>query len=179
MALFSTHGSASLGEYWFRSRYVFSLSILTPLERGSRIAHGEIERSKTGLHPEKPTLLDYCCLSQGVPPQPLVTMLWLGESAPRRPSDFKSLWSHYSRLLVILCLWSGELKGAVFYCSSNNVLTAPSAPPPGATAWQHERRTQERLGVGLFFSRMQEWQMRVLSAECWVNLRWTWRGILP
>ena len=25
-----------------------------------------------------------------------------------------------------------ELKGAVFYCSSNNVLPAPSAPPPGA-----------------------------------------------
>ena len=94
------------------------------------------------LHPEKPTLLDYCCLSQGVPPQTLVTMLWLGESVPSRPSDFKSSWSHYSRLLVILCLWSGSWRELCFTVVQTMFSLLPQhlhQEPCGswrATAWQ-------------------------------------------
>lgn len=43
-----------------------------------------------------------------------VTVLWLGESVPSSPSNFKSSWSHYSRLLVILCLWSGSWRELCF-----------------------------------------------------------------
>lgn len=38
----------------------------------------------------------------------------VGGRVPSSPSNFKSSWSHYSRLLVILCLWSGSWRELCF-----------------------------------------------------------------
>lgn len=96
-------------------------------------SHTENRAEQMSLHPEKPTLLDYCCLSQGVPPQPLVTMLWLGEECTKPSQRFQVIVVSLQQAVgnPLPLIW--ELKGAVFYCSSNNVLPAPSAPPPGAS----------------------------------------------
>lgn len=56
---------------------------------------------------------------------------WLAAESSNYPElSQRLLRSHYSRLLLIRCLWSGSC--CVLSCSSNKPLPAPSAPSPGA-----------------------------------------------
>lgn len=98
--------------------------------------------------PEKPTLLDYCCLSQGVPPwQQHCGWQLKAATTQSCPRDSQPLCSHYSRLVVICRLWSGSC--CVPSRSSNNVVPAPFTPPPGAPWWlRNHAVTQPAGGIG-------------------------------
>lgn len=104
-------------------------------------------------------------------------MLWLGESVPKPSQRFQVIVVSLQQAVgnPLPLIW--ELKGAVFYCSSNNILPAPSAPPPGALWWlrSHSLATGEwgSGGAGLV-SRLnageRETQMKFVGSV-YVNLR--------
>lgn len=84
-------------------------------------------------------------------------MLWLEERVYQsRPSDFKPLWSHYSRLLVIRCLWSGSWRELCFtvvqttFCLLPQHLHQEPCGGWGATVC-HSLPARRRGGGGVWF----------------------------
>lgn len=90
-----------------------------------------------------------------------------GESVPKPSQRFQAIVVSLQQAVgnPLPLIW--ELKGAVFYCSSNNVLPAPSAPPPGAPWWlrshsmpQPNGETQGRgRGLVWFSGETETWKM--------------------
>lgn len=69
-----------------------------------------------------------------------------GESVPKPSQRFQAIVVSLQQAVgnPLPLIW--ELKGAVFYCSSNNVLPAPSAPPPGAPWWLRSHSVPQPAG---------------------------------